>query len=386
MKTFVPNEFPTLGVEQEFHLISPENADLVSRCDEVMQRLPAPQQKAACHELFYSALELRSPVCRTAAEVAEAVRLDRQEAARACAEVGCKLVASGSHPFARWRDQKVVEEEHYQWVVEAVGLPVRQFLAFGLHVHVGVRSDAAVIYVMNEMARWLYPLLALSANSPFLSGDDTRLASARAHLFGGMPRAQPAPPFTDFEQLVAFHDKLRETGEITTPGDLWWPVRPQPPLGTIEVRIFDLPTDARRLVALAAIVQALVAEYQDRFEAGVPRADVGREYLQQNRWQAMRYGLDGKIVEPVTGDVLPMREQVARMLDVAAPKSHELDSTDQLTYARDVLTAGTEAQWQIERWRQLDGDLVRLELELAEKTLELAGAGVEGSRSGGERG
>jgi carboxylate-amine ligase len=369
MKPFVSNAFPTVGVEQELHLISPQSADLVSDCDHVIDALEDPWRSAASHELFYSVLEMRSPVCRTAAELEEAVCRDRRAAAEACGRVGCRPVAAGTHPFARWTGQQIVRSDHYRWVEEEAVFLARRLLAFGLHVHVGVASAEAAIYAMNELPRWLYPLLALSVNSPFLEGRLTGLASTRAHLFDSMPRTNPAPRFADFQELVAFHDKLKAAGDIMAPGDLWWSVRPQPPLGTVEVRILDLPTDVRRLGTLGAIVQALVATYQDRFQAGEPPAEIRREYFEQNHWQAMRRGLDGKIIEPATGEVLPMREQIERMLEFAAPKSRELQSQSQLAFAREMLTAGSESQQQVERWEALGQDLVQLELEIADRTV-----------------
>lgn len=369
MKPFLSNPFPTVGVEQEFHLISPTSADLVSCCDEVTSFLEGQWKEAATYELFYSVLEMRGPVCRTAREVEDHVRQDRRAVAAACERAGCRVAAAGSHPFARWTEQQVVESDHYRWVEQEAVWMARRLLAFGLHVHVGVGSAEAAIYVMNEILRWLYPLLALSANSPFLEGHRTGLASTRAHLFASMPRTHPAPHFASFGDLVAFHDKLMETGDIVAPGDLWWSVRPQPPLGTVEIRIPDLPTDARRLAALAAIVQALVATYQDRFRAGVPPTDVKREYLEQNHWQAMRRGLAGKIIEPVTGDVLAMREQIERMFAFAEPKAGLLESEPQFAFAREMLAAGTESEWQVKRWQALGRDLVRLELEIADRTV-----------------
>jgi carboxylate-amine ligase len=369
MKPFVSNSFPTVGVEQEFHLISPGSADLVSRCEEVMGLVDQPWREAAVHELFYSVLEMRSPVCRTVTELEEAVRRDRHAVRRACERAGCRMAAAGGHPFARWTEQQVVQSEHYRWVEKETGFLARRLLAFGLHVHVGVRSAEAAIYVMNEVLRWLYPLLALSANSPFLEGRLTGLASTRAHLFESMPRTGLPPRFASFGELVAFHDKLKASGDIMAPGDLWWSVRPQPPLGTVEVRITDLPTDVRRLGALAAIVQALIATYQDRHQGGVPPTEIRRDYLEQNHWQAMRRGLDGRIIEPVTGDVLPMREQIRRMLEFAGPKSRQLQSESQLAFAREMLAAGTESEWQVRRWEALGHDLVRLELEIADRTV-----------------
>jgi carboxylate-amine ligase len=369
MKPFVSNPFPTVGVEQEFHLISPETGDLTPRCDEVMALLEEEHRTAACYELFYSVLEMKSPVCRTATELEERVLRNRQAVARTCEKAGCRLAAAGSHPFARWADQQVVDSDHYRWVVEEAAFPARRLLAFGLHVHVGVESAEAAIYAMNELLRWLYPLLALSANSPFLDGRRTGLASTRAHLFGGMPRTGPAPRFADFAELVAFHDKLMATGDITAPGDLWWSVRPQPPLGTVEVRILDLPTDVRRLGALTALVQALIAVYQDRYRQGAPPTAIRPEYLEQNHWQAMRRGVDGKIIEPATGEVLSMRAQIERMIELAESKSEQLESRPQLALARQMLATGTESDWLIARWEALGHDLVRLELEIADRTV-----------------
>jgi len=369
MKPFASNPFPTLGVEQELHLISPRSADLVSCCDEVIERLDHERREAACHELFYSVLEMRSPVCRTATEIEDQARRDREAVAAASQRAGCRVAAAGSHPFAQWPDQRIVPSDHYRWVAEETAFLGRRLLAFGLHVHVGVASAETAIYVMHELALWLYPVLAVSANSPFLDGRRTGLASTRAHLFASMPRTGLAPRFASFQELVDFHDRLMASGDIRAPGDLWWSIRPQPPLGTVEVRITDLPTDVRRLGALAAILQALIATYQDRFEAGEPPTEMAREYLEQNHWQAMRRGLDGRIIEPVTGEVLPMRDQVDRMLRFAAPKSRQLGSEAQLDFARQMLTAGTESDWQVQRWEALGRDLVRLELEIADRTL-----------------
>ncbi len=152
------------------------------------------------------------------------------------------------------------------------------------------------------------------------------------------------------------------------------PFRPNPfpTLGVeqeLHLIITDLPTDVRRLGALSAMVQALVATYQDRFQSGESATEMRREYLEQNHWQAMRRALDGRIIEPATGEVLAMREQVERMLRFAAPKCRQLGSEPQLAFAHEILAAGTESEWQVARWEALQRDLVRVELEIADRTL-----------------
>ncbi len=184
-----------------------------------------------------------------------------------------------------------------------------------------------------------------------------------------MPRSGIPPFFSDFTEMESFYQKLVAAGDITRPGDLWWILRPQPPLGTVELRAFDLPTDSRRLCAFAAITQAALALYQDRYLQGVRRSDPKTEYLEQNRWKAMRFGLDCDIIEPVTGEIISMRSQLERLLDMIMPKAEELNSLEYLNFAKDILDVGNEAQWQVKTCESLNGDLSALEMEIAKRTL-----------------
>ena len=369
MKAFVENDYPTVGVEQEFHLIDDKTGELVPCVDEVLDNLEGPMRGSVCYELFHSVLEHNSAVCRTIDELVAHVADARRELAEACGRVGAALAAAGSHAFSDWRAQTVVPSDHYKWVVRECVYSARRMVAFGLHVHVGLQSTESAMYTMYEMRRWMYPLLALSANSPYFEGQSTGFESTRTHLFGSMPRTNLPPEFEDMDELNAFYDKLVACGDVTAPGDLWWSIRPQPPLGTVELRVFDLPTDVRRLGALAAITQAAMAMYQDEFNAGTKRSRLNPAYLEQNRWKAMRHGLDGDILDPLTGDVLSMRSQLERLLDKIGPKADELGSTSHTDFAREMLEEGTEAEWQIRTCEKLGGNLGALELEIAKRTL-----------------
>lgn len=369
MRAFVENDYPTVGIEQEFHIVDEKTGEMVACVDEVIANLDENLQNSVCHELYLSVVEHQSPVCRRVDELLEEVVAVRRILAQACEKVGARLAAAGSHPFSDWRALSIVPNEHYQWVVEECVYVARRMIAFGLHVHVGMQNEQSAMHVVYEMRRWAYPLLALSANSPYFDGRATGLASTRTHLFGSMPRANMPPEFTGLAELDDFYKKLIAAGDVTSPGDLWWSIRPQPPLGTVELRALDLPTDVRRLGAITAIVQAAMAFYQDRFNQGEPRSRLNSAYLEQNRWKAMRHGLTGKIIEPETGEVLPMREQLERLLDMVGPKAEELGSTPHIEFAREMLEAGTEAEWQIRTCEELGGDLRALELEIARRTL-----------------
>ncbi|MFQ5713284.1 MAG: YbdK family carboxylate-amine ligase [Candidatus Scalinduaceae bacterium] len=369
MKPFKRNDFPTLGVEEEFHLIDPETADLTPSVNEVMARLDTEMRERVCYELFQCVLENRTGVYQTVDDLVKNIAEGRTLLAGCCKELNINLVASGSHPFADWRKQPFVDNEHYRWVRDNYVYIAHRMLAFGLHIHVGVKNAEIAIYIMNEMKRWTYPLLALSANSPYYGGSDTGLDSTRAHLFHSMPRTKFAPPFKSFSELVDYYEKLVAAGDIIRPGDLWWIIRPQPPLGTVEFRIFDLPTSVRRIGALAAIIQAAVATYQDNFIAGEPASIFHSGYLEQNWWSAVRNGLDADIIEPETGEIISKRSQLERLLVLVTPKAKKLNAEQYLGFAKTMIEQGNEAKLQRILYKQLNGDLRALERELVQKTV-----------------
>ncbi|MDR4504253.1 MAG: YbdK family carboxylate-amine ligase [Candidatus Scalindua sp.] len=370
MEPFKQNSFPTLGVEEEFHLIAPETAELVPAVNEVMEHLDADMQERVCYELLQCVIENRTGVYQTADELIENISRGRTLLAECCNARNINLVASGSHPFSNWKRQPFIETEHYRWVRDNHGYIANRMLAFGLHIHVGVYNEEIAIYVMNEMKRWTYPLLALSANSPYYDGMETGLDSTRTHLFHSMPRTKFAPHFTSFPELVAYYEKLLAAGDITRPGDLWWIIRPQPPFGTVEFRIFDLPTSVRRIGAFAAILQAAVATYQDAFLAGKPSTVFHSGYLEQNWWSAVSKGLKGNMVEPETGEVLTTPCQLNRLLNFVSPKGKALNTERHLDFAGNMIEEGNEAELQRVIYQQCGRDFRALELILAKQTVQ----------------
>lgn len=372
MRKFAPfksNPCPSIGVEQEFHLVDPDTAELVPAVSSVMAQLDEGARQRTAYELKNCVLETQTPVCNTAAELDAAVRLGRKQVAEACSRAGVCMAAAGSHPFGDWRRQPYVSDPHYEWVRRETGYLSDRMLAFGLHIHVGMRSDESALHAMHEFRRWVYPMLALSANSPFFEGADTGLSSVRMHLFGAMPRTCLPPDIQTMNELEQIYGTLCETGDTTAPGDLWWIVRPQPPLGTVEVRVCDLPTRPERVAIFAAVVQAALAFYQDRFDEGTPRTALNPVYLEQNRWRAMRYGLECRVADPETAAVIPMRACLERLFDTIAGKAAALDSLEYIDAARSLLKAGDEARLQRDRHKALDGDLRALELEIADMSI-----------------
>lgn len=370
MKPFVPNSSPTLGVEQEFHLIDAHTGHLTPAIDRVLAVLDDDLKESIDYELFQAVLEYKTPVCQTADELLDSVIQSRDRLARACEEVGVRLAAAGCHPFSPWHNQPAVDNDHYRWVMDQCVYLSRRMFGFGLHIHVGMASLEAAMYALNEMRQWVYPLLALSANSPYFEGHLTGLASTRSHLFSSLPRTRMIPCFATFAELEDFYNRLVTAGDITRPGDLWWIIRPQPPLGTIEVRAFDLPTDPRRLAAFAALVQAALAVFQDQYLHHQPPTPLHDHYLDENHWKAMRFGLNCDIIHPHTGRTLPMRGHLKTLLDLCYPKARELHAAHYFDYLESLLRTGdTESSWQIQTCQSLGGDLPKLEFAIADKTI-----------------
>jgi glutamate---cysteine ligase / carboxylate-amine ligase len=369
MTPFTRNDKPTIGIEEEFHIIDPCSAELVSGIEQIREHLDAEMQASICYELFQCVVENRVGVFETVDDLVASALDARRKLAQAAQAVGLRTAAGASHPFGQWRHLPVADDEHYRAVLDSYGYIARRLLSFGLHVHVGLRSAEESIYVMSAMRPWIYALMAMSVNSPFFEGQSTGLKSTRMHLFGSMPRTHLPPRFESWSELHAHYHMLLDAGDVTRPGELWWNIRPQPPLGTIELRVFDLPTDVHRIGALVAVFQAAVVTFQDAFAAGVPLEDYCEEYLDQHRWRAMRDGLDAVLVDPFTRRTIGVRPYIFRLLDRIEPVSKKLGSHRYLHLARRMLEMPSEAQWQLDRAAELDGDLAALELEIADRTV-----------------
>ncbi len=369
MTPFTRNDKPTIGIEEEFCLIDPQTAELVSGIEHLREHLNPEMQASICYELFQCVIENRVGVFDTVDDLVASAMDGRRRLAAAGRKVGVRIAAAACHPFGQWRGLPIAADEHYRNVVIAYGYVAKRLLSFGLHVHVGVRSAAESIYVMARMRPWVYAMMAMSVNSPFFEGMSTGLLSTRLHLFGSMPRTGLPPRFDTWSDLEDHYQMLLDSGDVTRPGELWWNIRPQPPLGTVELRVLDLPTDIHRLGALVAVFQAAVATFQQAFAANEPLEDYSEEYLDQHRWRAMRDGLDAPLVDPFSGRTIGARQYLRRFLDMIEPMSKKLGSQRYLLLARKMLDMPTEAQWQLKRAEELGGDLAALELEIADRTL-----------------
>src|SRR5919202_5262276 len=245
----------TLGVEEELHIVDAGTGELVPKIEEIMARLPEDLKEALSYELFQSVLEIKTPPCATVAEAEGCLRELRSRVGSWTAACGAALCGAGTHPFSRYRDQKITEQERYERVIQTLRWVAQREVIFGQHVHVGVHSEEEVIEAHNSLSEQVPLLLALSCNSPFWQGIDTGYESTRVKIFETFPRSGLPPAFPDYAAFEDYVDLMIAAGAIDDYTFCWWDVRPHSKFGTIELRVLDSQTNLAHTTSLTALTQ-----------------------------------------------------------------------------------------------------------------------------------
>lgn len=319
----------SLGVEEELMILDAGSLDQVGAVDRILAGVAGVELPGELKtELFASVFETTTQVCTDAAAAEEALRELRRAAAGAAAREGLAIAAAGTHPFARAEEQAVVDEERYTAFKRYGGISVRRQGVQGLHVHVGMPTGEACWRCLEAILPWLPVLLALSANSPWLAGERTGMASNRAPVLVLLPRAGGPPAFAGYVEWEAWVERLVGLGVTQDYTRLWWDVRPHPRFGTLEVRIPDQPTDVSLSAAFAALVQALCAA---ALEGALPAngqslADRGRADYAQNRWAAASFGPRAELLHPDGSSVASAAELGDELLERVRPFAEALGS------------------------------------------------------------
>jgi len=322
----------TVAVEEEFALLDPEHLELVNRFEELKAAAKATElDEHLVGELIASEAEVRTGKCADFAEAAARMGERRAQLQALAREQGLQLGATGTHPWSRWQDQRIIDTPHYRRNDEILRYVVWRNNSFGLHVHVGVRGGDRAIAVHNAMRCLLPELLALSASSPFVESVNSGLHSARTQIFTRtFPRCGIPDPYDgwrDFEEYVSF---LYRTGSITEHTQLWWSVRPHLAYPTVEIRIMDGQPDLAEAQALAALAYALAARCVRALDEGEPLPDVPRRLLEENMWRAIRYGLGGELIDFERGEAIPARARIEQLIEWVAPVADEIGAAPHL--------------------------------------------------------
>src|SRR4051794_15628101 len=318
-------------------------------------------------ELMESVLEVATNPCRNTREAGAELRELRARVARTARDRGLAIGSAGTHPFAMWEGQRIVARPRYRDLVAALRFVARQELIFGVHVHVGIDDPDKAIHVANGMRVHVPMLLALSANSPFWRADVTGLLSTRTPIFRAFPRVGIPPTYRNWEDYSKRIEFMVETRTIEDYTYLWYDVRPHPNFGTVEIRVMDSQTRIEHTLGLAALVQALVKELCEHFDAGKRLSTYPYEMLDENKWLAARHGLDQELVDLPKTKRVPTRELAMRVLERVRPHAEELGSAAELDGIEDLLDRGTGASRQLVVY-EANHDLREVVSEIVEKT------------------
>ncbi len=343
----------TIGIEEEFAILEPDSLDLVDRFEDFREaaRLDPDLDGSLAGELIASEVEIRSG---RAEDMAEAIALQQRRRAalfETARRLGVRLGSTGTHPWADYLDQEIIDTPHYQRLKRDLGWVARRNNTWSLHVHVGIRGADRAIAVCDRLREELPLLLATSANSPFLDGQDTGLASVRTEIFTRtFPRCGIPSVFGDWDDYADFIETLHRVGSVVEATQLWWSVRPHHSFGTVEIRICDAQTDADRSTALAGLMVATVAQTaldldSGRLDATEPLAD--RE-IEENFWRAIRYGLEGNLIDFRNRCEVPARQALEELLERTSEARAglgievELPGADGADRARGLLDEGLD--------------------------------------------
>jgi carboxylate-amine ligase len=343
----------SLGIEEEYQTIDPETRDLRSHIQtEMLAQGKLRLEERVKAEMHQSVIEVGTRICENIEEAREDIYDLRRNMIHLAEENGLVLVAGATHPFADWRAQEIYPDPRYDKVVEDLQLVARSNLIFGLHVHVGIEDKEDAIRIMNSLRYFLPHILALSTNSPFWLGMETGYKSYRAKVFENFPRTNLPDTFHSYAEFEAYVNLLIKTNCIDNAKKIWWDVRPHPFFNTVEVRVCDIPLRAEETVAIAALIQATACKLWKLHEGNLDFRQYSRALLMENKFRAVRYGLDGKLIDFGKQEEIPERELILEYLHFIDDVVPELGSRSAINYIYRMLEQGSGADRQLKVFRE----------------------------------
>src|ERR1700751_2256841 len=343
----------TIGVEEEFQIIDPETLELRSH---VVQLLSAAGSRGlgdqVKQEMHQSIVETGTRICENVSELRLEMHRTRSELVSAAESTGLQVAGAGTHRFSSWIDQVISPGERYEHIVEEMGQLARSLLIFGMHVHVAMPDRQTTIDLMNGVRYFLPHLLALSTSSPFWMGRNTGLKSYRTTVFRRFPRTGVPEQFESWSAYENFVNLLGKLHCIDNGKKIWWDVRPHPMFGTLEFRMFDVCTKVEEAVAIAALAQAILVKLHRLYTYNQSWRLYRRALIEENKWRAARYGIEGKMIDFGREAEEPMRELIPELLQLVDDVVDDLGSLSAVEYVHTILKEGTSADRQLRVYRE----------------------------------
>ena len=327
----------TIGIEEEFQMVDRQTGQLRPCIHTILEKGSPIFGEKIKAEMLQSTVELVSDIFPNITTARREMQNLRAMLARLVQEEGLALISAGTHPTALWQNEVRSVSDRYAELEDELQDIARSILIFGLHVHIGIESQDMAIPLINQLRTWLPQLLALSANSPFWAGRNTGLKSYRSVVWKSFPRSGVPDLFSSMGDLDSYVRALINTGCIDNGKKIWWDVRPHPFFGTIEFRIFDMPATFEDMIALVALSQALVAKLAWLHKHNITIYTLPRNFIDENKWRVMRYGLDAEVIDFIHERRLSMRESLGELLDFVDDVLDDLGIRHEINYLRMLL-------------------------------------------------
>jgi carboxylate-amine ligase len=359
----------TLGIEEEFQIVDPETRELRSHVTEFLDEGKMILGEQIKPEMIQSMIEVGTGICKNIQEARADISRLRGIISMLARKKGLEIVAASTHPISRWQDQKIFEDERYEVLVQELQSVARSLLIFGLHVHVGMADRERAVHIMNAARYFLPHMLALSTSSPFWMGLNTGLKSYRSEVFKQFPRTDIPDHFDSYSSFERYVQLLVKTKCIDDGKKIWWDVRPHPYFPTLEFRVCDIPTRVDDTIAIAALFQAIVAKLNKLIDKNLGFRLYRRMLVQENKWRAVRWGLDGKMIDFGKQQEVPVRDLIMELLEFVDDVLDDLGSRKEVEHVHAILERGTSADEQLQVYRETN-DLKAVVDRLIERTME----------------
>src|SRR5438034_2398711 len=358
----------TIGSEGEYQIIDPQTRELRSYITEILEEGKLILLEQVKPELHQAMVEVGSSVCQTPAELRVELGRLRRAIMDLAAKNGLKIVAAGTHPFSYWMTQEITPQERYMGVKQDMQELAQRMLIFGTHVHVGIEDREFLIDAMN-VVRYLMPhLLALSTSSPFWMGRNTGLKSYRSVIWSNFPRTGIPPELSSFDEYENYVQLLVKTGSIDDGKKIWWDLRAHPTFPTLEFRVCDMPTRLEETICLAALMQAICAKLLRLRGKNLGFRKYMPALIAENKWRAIRYGIDGNLIDFGKQAEVPMRDLALELVEFVDDVVDDRGSRKAVEHVHTILEGGTSAARQ-RRGLRATGDAHKVVELLAAETV-----------------
>jgi carboxylate-amine ligase len=342
----------TLGIEEEFAIVDPQTRELRSHIQEILEGGKVLLKEQIKPEMHQSVVELGTEICQSITDAREHVIELRSKLASLAGKAGLRIASAGTHPFSHWRDQLITEGERYKEIVKDMQQLARANLIFGLHVHVGIPERETAIHVMNQARYFLPHIYALSVNSPFWVGQDTGLKGYRLKVFERFPRTGIPDAFESLSEYEDYCKLLVKTGCVDNAKKIWWDIRLHPFFDTLEVRVCDAQSRVDDTLAMAALIQAVIAKLYKLLRHNTTFRVYRRRLLDENRWRASRYGIEGKLIDFGREAEVETRSLLNELLQFVSTEVDELGSKREMAHIERIMREGTGADRQLAVFQQ----------------------------------